>query len=139
MSKISAKTHDSFHLTEMAAQGAPVDDIQWHGKDIEANTRLEDPGQGRPIILRQFKFEISPDVTQIPTKKQLADHHLPRIKDFLWKDELELIEDLKVVKNHKRSFIVFAICQPKKGSLISWQDTDKLKPLQDVLSPGNKV
>lgn len=81
---------------------------------------LIDDGSGKRVILRRFDFELPPyPVEQRPTKEKLLQFHKSKILVFLWKDELEPIEEFKITiaKNYKR-FRIFVKCKAKQGSLI---------------------
>ena len=111
----------SDHLKgEFTAQGS---EGSWVGQEIEFKSGpIEDTGTGQPIILRTFEFSIPPGVPKnlLPSKKQLLDFHRSKVIAFLWKDELELVMEPKIVLSKKSlKFRIFATCQAKKGSLIN--------------------
>lgn len=113
---------NEFKVTEMNAANAPVQDVNWIGQEIEARSDIgfeNDQGDGKPIILRQFEFALPMGVpmNQLPSKAKLLEFHKSKIVAFLWKDELELIAEPKIVMEG-RKFKIFATCQGKKGSLI---------------------
>jgi hypothetical protein len=117
-----------FEFTEKDAIDAPVKDIQWHGKELEFNTQIEDKGQGKPIFLRQFDFAIKPGV-ELPNKEEIAEAYKKFIDGFLWKDGLRRIQELKVVIE-KDKFKIFATCQAKTGAVI----LEKPLTIQDYAS-----
>lgn len=116
--KIRKQSEDKqFKIKEVNAVDAPVKDINWQGEELEVHSDpLKDGGYGRPIILRKFDFEL-PNSKELPNKKQLLDYHKNKLISFLWKDELELIQEMKIIMG-KRKFTIFATCQAKKGSKI---------------------
>ena len=136
--KRKLKAKKEFHLTEMAAKDAPVKDIHWQGEEIDTSTKIEDSATGRPIILRSFDFELPKDLPkeQLPNKTQLVTFHKSKIIAFLWKDELELIEELRITKTGNRKFKIFAVCQARKGSIIPRAALREMKPLQDIIQSG---
>lgn len=128
-------------LLELNAQDAPVKDIRWDAQEIETkSTALVDDGSGKPIILRKFDFELSPSIPKehLPSKLQLLQFHKSKVIAFLWKDELELVQEMKLVfdKKNKRKFYIFATCQPKKGSLLPFNVETQL--LQDATGPQRR-
>jgi hypothetical protein len=129
------KGKNEFIIDELNAKDAPVENVRWHGQEIDTSQKIEDPGTGRPIILRTFDFDLPKDIpsNQLPNKTQLMTFHRSKIIAFLWKDELELIQEPKIVKINRRKFKIFAVCQAKKGSIISQQHLNEMKPLQDII------
>lgn len=95
--------------------------------------RIEDPGQGRPIIIRQLKYAYHPSLKGRPSVEQLLTVDFRKyLNNILWLDSLELIQEPKVVFQQKE-FIIFATCQAKRGAIIPREHIDKLRPLQDTL------
>jgi hypothetical protein len=128
-----------FHLTEMGATNAPVKDINWHGQDLQTGVRLVDPGEGKPVIVKCFSFSFPPtQIAKVPNKKQLMEYHRKHIVPYLWKDGLELREDIKPLKllidKKTNTFKIFATCAFKKGMLVPSRVQDELKPLQQLVS-----
>lgn len=99
-------------------------------KETEAIPLINE-GTGKPIILRSFKFNLPPGM-DMPSDDQILDAHKTRVTTFLWKDELVPVLDYKVVKdNKKHSFIIFATCQAKAGSVIM----EEPKLIQNIMRP----
>ncbi len=72
---------------------------EWTGSKQQTDEHiLENKGNGKPIILRQFEFSLPPG-TPTPTKDDILGVHKTKIMGFLWKDELTLIQEPKVVFN----------------------------------------
>lgn len=91
--------------------------------------RIEDPGTGRPIIMRHFEYRYLPNGPK-PTKEQLlTPDYIKHLENVLWADSLEMIMPPKVVFYNK-GFKIFATCQAKKGNVIPGHATDQLQPLQ---------
>lgn len=120
-------TGNSFTLTEIDAKDAPVKDIQWEGRDVEAAPRqLVDDGSGAPIVIRSFQYQLPEGMPSQPTKEQLLSYHKGRILPFLWKDELTPIGDdayklvyaKEIGKESTTKFSIFVTCKPKAGSII---------------------
>lgn len=111
-----------------------VDDSRWYGQTVETpETRIEDAGQGRPIILRQYTFAYNPNVKKKPTQEEiLTPEYVNYLNSLLWIDNLELIQHPKVAFK-KKGFIIFATCQAKKGHRIPYDKIDQLKPIQTKL------
>lgn len=112
-----------------------MSDVIWNGAQVETGEqRLDDPGTGKPIILRRFEFSYNPAIKYRPTKKDiLTKDYLRFLDNRLWADELELIAEPRVVFGDT-SFSVFVTCQAKKGSRIPDYAQDQLKPLQNKLA-----
>lgn len=116
------------------------DNEGWYGSTMETERHnIEDPGSGRPIILRKFEFKYPPGSKVVPTKKQLlTKEYIKHLEDRLWADNLELIQTPKVAF-HTTGFTIFATCQAKKGNIIPGYASDALSsPLQDRLRDEGK-
>ena len=91
---------------------------------------LVNDATGQPIFLRRFHFQAPPDLEKWPSKKFIAEQHQPAIEKFLWRDEMKLIDSLRVIIDKTRGvFDIYAVCQPKVGSNL-W--TEKPKTLQEI-------
>lgn len=125
-------------IREMGTEGLPVANVDWEGHQMATEgERIEDPGMGRPIIVRSFEFNYPPDIKVKPTKEQiLTKDYIRHLEILLWTDEMELIQEPKVAFN-KKGFHVFATCQAKKGSMIPRSHSDSLRPLQEKLNSSH--
>ena len=96
-----------------------MSDNNWKGGDVETPiTKLEGDEGGNPIIMRTLTFKFPPDIEEkdYPTEDDIAHQQLNTVQTFLWKDELVLIEKLRVtIDKGKRLYYVHAICQARKG------------------------
>lgn len=114
-------TDKSFKLTEENAKDAPVQNLEWEGKEVETEaTPLWNDESGKPIILRVFDFDLPPiKAEELPTTEDLIKFHKTKITGFLWRDELVPVEELKAIySKDKQHFRIFATCQAKPGSTI---------------------
>lgn len=119
-------------LTEYGANKLPIKDVDWdvEGGEVRSDPLIDD-GSGKAVVIRRFDFGLPP-LTQVPTKDQLLQAHKGKIIAFLWKDELELIRDLKIeMSKDNLKFRIFATCQAKKGSRI----LENPQLLQNIMSP----
>jgi len=101
----------------------------------EASTDLvplfNDP-TGKPIFLRRFHFQAPIGLKDWPSKRFLSEQHQPAIEKFLWRDEMKLVDKLRVVLNERKgTFDIFAVCQPKTGADLF----EKPKTLQEIFKP----
>ena len=104
------------------------------GAETEA-VPLVNPETGRPVIVRRFEYQVPPYTIDWPTEDELKYIHQKAIEQFLYKDELRLFAELRVIiHKDKDKFEIFAPCQPLAGSEIR----EKPKTLQDVLKPKKK-
>lgn len=106
----------------------------WEAESAQTDTTpLFDGGHGKPIILRTFDFKLPP-MESVPANQDLLDANIKAVKTFLWKDELVMIQDPKVVKaKDNLSFRIFATCQAKSGSVI----LDTPLKVQDIFNARN--
>lgn len=129
---LDAHVVESAGVVEKGATNAPVDDIAWDvrkGEVHSSTTFQDDEGEGQEVILRRFEYQLPPKLAQPPSKKELLTFHEQRIKAVLWADNLDLIQDMKLVFGKKGKFDIFATCTPKKGHLI-WNH--KATTLKDI-------
>lgn len=137
LDKKNVKLGGKFELTEKNAADSPVDDIKWHGQEIEVNSNpLVDPGVGREVVLRSFFFKAAPVPRGFrpPTKPQILSHYKKMIDDFLWKDALVALDhrkpqvyarkDLKKgalrdkMIEENADFVIMILAKPKLGSTV---------------------
>ena len=126
--------HSADKVLEYGAKNSPVKDILWNASQVRTpETRIEDSGTGRPIVMRHFDFKFNPALQGRPTKEEiLTEEYRKHLNNLLWADELELIQEPRVVFS-KEGFRIFAVCQAKKGSIIPYY-ANKPLPLQEVLA-----
>jgi hypothetical protein len=107
----------------------------WYAGNMETEGhRIDEPGTGKPIILRRFQYARNPAIKRKPTKEDvLTPGYIKYLENGLWADNMEMIMEPKVVID-KKHITVFATCQAKKGNLIESAHRDQLKPLQDKLA-----
>lgn len=81
--------------------------------EVHSDIKLEDDlGSGKKIVIRTFHFEANPEAfkDRTPSKQELFDAHAEQIKIVLWKDGLQVMEEvrpqLKLSKNRKYYRIV---------------------------------
>jgi len=111
--------------------------VDWQGQTIEAKAALiekDSMNYGETTVVRTFFFQLPsrPSGVPLPTKESLLVNHRSRVVAFLWKDELELIEEPRIywrkelpqgslrstMSIQKIPFVIIAVCHAKKGSLI---------------------
>jgi len=111
----------------------------WYGQQLVSDeVPLIDPGEGRAIILRDFRFAMTPNAF-IPTNQMLFNTHWPRIKQLLWADGLEANEDHppRVVVG-KYAYRIFIVCELKGGQFRKDKAKDKAKDINEILKKGDK-
>lgn len=107
----------------------------WYGQQLVSDdVPLIDPGEGRAIILRDFRFQMIPNAL-VPTNQTLFNLHWPYMKDRLWADGLEANEDYppRVVVG-KFAYRIFILCEVKGGRVREGRMRDKAKNINDVLT-----
>ena len=111
----------NFKHIEHNAQNAPVKDIEWQGQTVETpTTPLMNDDTGKPIILRQFEFQLPPlKAEEMPTAEQFIAVHKTKIMGFLWRDELVPIQEFKCIFSKDNTHAkILVTCQAKAGSTI---------------------
>ncbi len=108
-------------------------DKDWYGQQIVSDdVPLIDPGEGRAIILRDFRFQFKPEAI-IPSKQLLFNTAWPRIKEILWADGLEANEDHppRVVVG-KFAYRIFILCEVRGGKFREGRMKDKAKDIKQI-------
>ena len=95
-------------------------DETWHGTKLEtpqSTNLLVDDGTGEERIIRRFEFALPPQKQGdiLPTNKQLLDFHRQRILAFVWKDGMEAISELGIVRK-KNKFFIEVLCMPERSA-----------------------
>lgn len=125
---------------EMDAQNAPVKDIKWGAQQIQAQSdRIEDPGIGKGVVVRNFFFKAPPREKGKPTpsKKDIFLSFKPLIGTSLWADGLTPLEGKEIHLYTKKQlkpgllrnamlkegadFVIMILAQPRSG--VSVADT----------------
>ncbi len=119
---------------EPDAHDSPVKDLPYETAQIDSERQeLLDPATGRPVILRQFEFLYPPARMGQPTREQiLTPGYRKYLNDMLWLDDLELIQEPKVIFSD-RGFKIFVTCQARKGRIIPSEHLNAMRPLQERL------
>ena len=107
----------------------------WYGTTMETERqKLEDPATGKPVILRQFRYQYAPWQKKQPKKSELlTKDYIKHLENQLWADNLEMIQFPKVTFT-KKGFNIWATCQAKKGNSIPGYASDQLsRPLHERL------
>lgn len=118
-----------------------MSDKDWYGQQLVSDdVPIVDAGEGRDIVLREFRFVMMPNAI-IPTKQMLFNAHWPYIRDRIWADGLEANEDHppRVVIG-KYAYRIFIVCQLKTG-LSGRQRHAKERPknLSEILNKVDKL
>lgn len=100
---------------EQEAQDAPVKDIDWDVQKAEVHSDpVIDSGVGPKVIIRRFRFNLPPGLKEIPSHDELLEYHKKNtVIPMLWKDELDLIQEPRIVAGKKGAFTIVAICAPR--------------------------
>lgn len=114
---------NEFNITEMGAQNAPTQNIEWQGRDIEYNTGpLIDGNYGGAKVIRTFELELPKGmpVSERVSNEEMLDYHGKKIKMFLWKDGLEQDGPMKLVYNKidPNKFAIIVVAKPKAGATL---------------------
>lgn len=108
----------------------------WYGSTMETERqRIEDPATGKPVVLRQMRFQYTPWQKTKPKKSEILTlAYIKHLENLLWADNLEMIQFPKVTFT-KKGFTIWATCQAKKGNIIPYHVEGQLsKPLHERLA-----
>ena len=128
-------------FVEMGAEGAPVKDIDWKAQQIQTEgTRIEDPGTGHGVVVRNFFFKRPPSKAPRATKQEIFASFKNLIEMSLYGDGLVPMEDKSVHVYSKRElpkgmlrnkmiqekadFVIMVLAKPRAG--VALADTPQL-------------
>lgn len=127
------KVSESVQVVEQNAVDAPVKDVKWNANQVETvPVRVNDPGQGHPVILRTFEYSINPNLPKEIkiTKQKIFESHQFQISAALWADGLEPLFGIKPPKvqisKKLKNYRIFVLCKPRAGQVVA----DKIHVLQ---------
>lgn len=110
---------------------------EWIDKDIavKADTPLVDSATGKKVIVRLFDFDWNKEITKSNIKEAKKDKqllfnvHATYIKNFLWKDGLNVLmnQDPKLIFT-KKGYRIAVVCEARSGQSIF----DKPQTLQNI-------
>lgn len=99
---------------EMGAENAPVQDVNWDLKHAEVHSDpIMEGGTGEKLIVRRFQLRRPPGVEQVSHEELLDWHKKHTVIPQLWKDELELADEPRIIAGNKGAFTIVAICAPR--------------------------
>lgn len=103
------------HGVELGATNAPVKDINWNVKSAEVHSDpMQESGTGPKLVVRRFRFKLPPGLPETPGNDELlAYHKKATVIPTLWRDELELAQEPRIVPGKKGEFAIVAICAPR--------------------------
>ncbi len=138
--EIAGYATDLVQVIEHNAVDAPVSDVNWEATQIQTEgVRIEDPGEGAPVVLRHFFFSAMPwkPGTRKPTKRDLVSENKRLIETNLWADGLRPREDVRIechtrngakklskvlhqkMIEHNADFVIQVLCEGAKGQIWS--------------------
>lgn len=107
-------------LIEINAKDAPVKDINWEAQEMQTEkVEIRDPGQGKPLILRTFEFQLNPALPKDFkfSKQDIFNSHGQQIKTLLWADGMIPLDNPnkkpKVqISKKQNKYRIFVLCMP---------------------------
>lgn len=115
-------------------------DSDWYANQLVSDdVPLVDASEGRDIVLREFRFVMTPNFI-IPSKQMIFNSHWPYIKTRIWADGLEPNEDHppRVVIG-KTAYRIFIVCQLKSSALGKQRHPKgKVHSLQEIFDNNKK-
>lgn len=105
---------DKAKFVEMGAADAPVKNIGWDVQKGEVHSDpVFDSGAGPKVIIRRFYFKLPPGMEELSHQEILDYHKKNTVIPILWNDELELVDEPRIVAGKKGAFTIVAICTPR--------------------------
>lgn len=128
------------HGVEIGAEKAPVKDINWDVKSAEVHADpLVDGGTGPTLLVRRFKFQLPPGLAEQPGHDELLDWHKKHtVIPTLWKDELELADEPRIIADKKGAFTIVAICAPRNVLGVKSFIHERPELLQNMMNGQNR-
>lgn len=128
------------HGVELGAEGAPVKDINWDVKSAEVHADPMIEGGGGPkLIVRRFFFKLPPSLDETPGHDFLLEYHKKHtVIPQLWRDELELAQEPRIIAGKKGSFTIVAICTPRFVSGVKSQIHENAELVQNIISKNGR-
>lgn len=113
--KIEDHLVDKAKFVELGAKDAPVENVQWEVQKAEVHSDpVFDPGTGGKVIVRRFSFRLPPGLKEQLSHKEILEYHKTHtVIPMLWKDELDLLDEPRIVAGKKGTFTIVAICSPR--------------------------
>lgn len=113
--KIEDHLVDKTKFVEIGVEDAPVKDIGWDVQKAEVHSDpVYDSGTGPKAIIRRFSFKLPPGLREELTEQEILDYHKKNtVIPMLFKDELELLDEPRIIAGTKGSFTIVAICSPR--------------------------
>lgn len=127
------------HGVELGAANAPVQDINWNVKSAEVHSDpMMEMGTGEKLIVRRFQFRLPPGLPETPGHEELlAWHKKNTVIPTLWRDELELVDEPRIIAGKKGAFTIVAICAPRVMLGVKSVIHERPDLIQDVISRNN--
>lgn len=127
------------HGIELGAENAPVENINWDVKSAEVHADpFEEGGTGEKFVVRRFFFKLPPGLAQTPGHDELLDWHKKQtVIPTLWKDELELVDEPRIIAGKKGEFTIVAICAPRTILGVKSIIHEHAPLIQDVMNQKN--
>lgn len=123
------------HGVELDAEDAPNKDINWNVKSAEVHADpLLDSGTGQKVIARRFFFNLPPGLKETPSNEELLEWHKKNtVIPTLWKDELELMDEPRIIAGKKGSFTIVALCTPRTVLGVRSRINEQAHIVQDII------
>ena len=114
MSKMDAKQFKKEMKELKPGEGVTIGDTKYeYGADLSTEgTPLIDPGIGKTVSIRVFKFKINPEMKKnLPDNQALFNTHSKQIATILWADGLRPFEETppRVIIDVKKGFYQFLV------------------------------
>lgn len=136
---------DKTKFVELGAADAPVENVQWDVQKAEVHSDpVLDPGTGMKVIVRRFNFRLPPGLKERMSNEEILGYHKKAtVIPMLWKDELELLDEPRIVSGKKGAFTIVAICSPRfvlgVRSTVHEDATNVTKLINDSATGSDKL
>ena len=113
--KLEDHVVDKTRFVELNAADAPTTNVPWdvHKAEVHSDP-VFDPGTGQKVLARRFRFQLPPGLKETPSHEELRDYHVKNtVIPMLYRDELELLDEPRIVSGKKGSYTIVALCAPR--------------------------
>lgn len=130
---------DKAKFVELGAVGAPVENVNWDVQQAEVHSDpVYDPGLGPKAIIRRFKFQMPPGRKEV-TDQEIFDYHKKNtVIPMLWKDELELLDEPRIIAGKQGAFTIVAICSPRLVMGVRSQVHENAELVHNIINDSTK-
>lgn len=115
----------------------PGETVPWETVSGEVHADpIIDTSSGQKVIARRFFFQLPPGPKQVDDEGLLEWHKKNTIIPTLWRDELELVDEPRIMAGKKGKFTIVALCKPRFVLGVKSDIYEKAHNVTDIIENG---